>query len=1002
MKNCIVQNSINLTLEEEKLLNNYLEEYNELYEKIIILTPNEFIRTMIKRVEITMKEKFNGFSQNSRSKVENLIIEKIYCRDYKFALFAKKHIIKRNKDEMNFYYFNKKIIPHCENDKKNNFYIHSCGERFQTYRYKPVINSSLLKVKKKYINSKDPEFLLYCIECDMIYKSDLIKFKCNSSNENFYSQIIDENKSKNNNNLATWKNYHCNIIINDAMKCQKCNENLYYLEEKNKLWCKKCNIELNPKEIKWKCIKCKSTFIAEVKIFNPLEYKNIKICVKETIFNKKKAKPEYLGCRCKIDFKKIDFFHKNSCKGKLFLGELNGKKVVVCDKCQSLGIFNNYLWTCPKCLKRFKISENSEKKDENEKKEEIKEEEKKEKEKEKDDTPIKTPMKRFFFYSNSNWNIKGNKNNDIYKSPRLKYKLLLNKKNESTEKEKETKSDIKNIHYIRRNNSAIRFNVRKEIPSRLPSPSKIIKEVKNNNNIKLDNLNIDLNNNLNENYSAKKLDRCESKISKNEKMCSSKNSPKRKKLISNLDLTEIKNLNNIFNKYFSGSPNKITDIKNNNNNDYSNEKRFKNKNYILTDANLEEKVKINYKYKKNFIPNYNKKISQISQKNNIENKIGRKRSNSGYNSIKINIDNPAQYNKQIIRNNAITNAKIPINKNIVNHKVNKKREESTSCDSNEKNNNNSHNRSQSKKKESSNNIKNKKVIPGKFNINDYEIKKQIGQGSFGQIFLVEDKEKNKYALKKIIASSSNDIESIKKEYQILLDIQNTIQGVSVVNIFGLKNYKLDLTTHVLYVLMELASTDWEKEVLTRKVKKNYYSEKELMEILSCLLKSLSILQKQNISHRDIKPQNILVFNDNNNISKKIYKLADFGEAKELLKGDKTTNKQTLRGTELYMSPILFYALRGRKPIKYVQHNTYKSDVFSFGLCALFAATLCFESLYDVRELKSNVSLRVVIQKYLKFRYSHEVISLITKMLDVNETTRMDFIELENELNKLGY
>ena len=175
-----------------------------------------------------------------------------------------------------------------------------------------------------------------------------------------------------------------------------------------------------------------------------------------------------------------------------------------------------------------------------------------------------------------------------------------------------------------------------------------------------------------------------------------------------------------------------------------------------------------------------------------------------------------------------------------------------------------------------------------------------------------------------------------------------------------------------------------------------------MEILSCLLKSLSILQKQNISHRDIKPQNILVFNDNNNISKKIYKLADFGEAKELLKGDKTTNKQTLRGTELYMSPILFYALRGRKPIKYVQHNTYKSDVFSFGLCALFAASLCFESLYDVRELKSNVSLRVVIQKYLKFRYSHEVISLITKMLDVNETTRMDFIELENELNKLGY
>ena len=27
----------------------------------------------------------------------------------------------------------------------------------------------------------------------MIYKSDLIKFKCNSTNENFYSKIIDQN-----------------------------------------------------------------------------------------------------------------------------------------------------------------------------------------------------------------------------------------------------------------------------------------------------------------------------------------------------------------------------------------------------------------------------------------------------------------------------------------------------------------------------------------------------------------------------------------------------------------------------------------------------------------------------------------------------------------------------------------------------------------------------------------------------------------------------------------
>ena len=92
----------------------------------------------------------------------------------------------------------------------------------------------------------------------------------------------------------------------------------------------------------------------------------------------------------------------------------------------------------------------------------------------------------------------------------------------------------------------------------------------------------------------------------------------------------------------------------------------------------------------------------------------------------------------------------------------------------------------------------------------------------------------------------------------------------------------------------------------------------------------------------------------------------------------------------------------RKKINYIQHNPYKSDVFSFGLCSLFAATLCFESLYDVRELRSNVSLRCVVQRYLKYRYSNDMINIITKMLDVNEATRMDFIELEKEFNNLGY
>ena len=288
------------------------------------------------------------------------------------------------------------------------------------------------------------------------------------------------------------------------------------------------------------------------------------------------------------------------------------------------------------------------------------------------------------------------------------------------------------------------------------------------------------------------------------------------------------------------------------------------------------------------------------------------------------------------------------------------------------------------------------------NVTDYKIIKKIGQGSFGQIFMVKDDINRKFALKKIIASSEKEIKSLKQEYQILYDIQSNLKDnntqMNIVNIYGLSSKQLDPTTYVMYVLMELSITDWEKEILNLHKQNHYYTEEELFNIMYDLIDTLAKLQKENISHRDIKPQNILVFM--NNKKERYYKLADFGEAKELLNGNKPTEKQTLRGTELYMSPLPFYGLRSRKIKRYIKHNPYKSDVFSLGLCILFAATLCFESLYDVRELKSNISINIIIEKYLKNRYSYKIINMIAAMLDINETTRDDFKELKKRMEDL--
>ena len=206
-------------------------------------------------------------------------------------------------------------------------------------------------------------------------------------------------------------------------------------------------------------------------------------------------------------------------------------------------------------------------------------------------------------------------------------------------------------------------------------------------------------------------------------------------------------------------------------------------------------------------------------------------------------------------------------------------------------------------------------------IDDYNIIKSSGEGTFGKIYEVEDKYHRHFAMKKLICSSTKEIEILKKEYEFLYNFEGL--NINLIKIYGIEIKKLDKTTFVMYVLMELAKIDWEKEIIQRKKINNFYSEKELFLILKDLTRTLSKLQQNNISHRDIKPQNILLCDND------ILKISDFGEAKKNIDNNyDDTIKQTIRGTELYMSPALFKSLKQKVKSKYTKHNTYKSDVFS--------------------------------------------------------------------------
>ena len=276
----------------------------------------------------------------------------------------------------------------------------------------------------------------------------------------------------------------------------------------------------------------------------------------------------------------------------------------------------------------------------------------------------------------------------------------------------------------------------------------------------------------------------------------------------------------------------------------------------------------------------------------------------------------------------------------------------------------------------------------KFNTNDYFYKDSIGEGTFGTIYEVEEiKTGNRYAIKKIICADIQDL--IKHISQ--LELEYSLDNDNIIKIYKSQIRCLDFSTYSINVLMELAISDWNQEILKRAENNNYYEEKELLIILKQLINGLLFLKNKNIAHRDIKPQNILIFPNN------IFKLADLGEAKTI---KDLSSLRTLKGCELYMSPALYWGLFHGK--KNLVHNLFKSDIFSLGYCLLYAITLNIKVLEKIRKLNDNSNIKNIIhQNVNRDIYSDEFLDIIYKMIDINEEERCDFENLYKEIENLS-
>ena len=1027
-----------LTENEYALLKIAEHEYNDLFPEILKHNKATFFSSLQRYILINLSPKNIIFPNGTLDKILKIIEMSYYINDYSRILNLIKYL---NKNNTYLIYNGHNFLSHCSKTRKA---IHTCGDRF--------------------IILDNGRFLL-CKTCNLIYHHRNVLLFCDFCNKEYYTDIKEINSvqkycMENNLKQATWVKYHCNAIMNDTMKCQKCS-NILYLNKKNKLCCINCKTETDQYDMKWKCIICSKEFTSEAKEYDPFVFKIIKLTVKKTLFKGVEAKPPYVPC-CKISNEQINiykFFHKKECNGLLYEGEMDNKKIVVCSKCHMLNYYYNHYWLCPICKKRYKLNDYKKSNDysntsnntnsisdknnshSNINSDTIENNNNRIKQKSINEFPknkgvieelspeVKSSSISIFPTKNREKNIQACLFNKLglQKLSSKEELASLYKTNET----KNTEDEELNINFEEKNHyrkySKSLYFSNKNIKANINTKNLLYHNNNSNNNNNDNNCTENNDNNqyyvkINKEYDDeivvhsispikhmirkrdKEKDYKEIKVNKNQNdyITNDNNNSKNNNMrgssfkrissfcvVKNTDrgnrilVANHKNKKEVM-KFYNEYDQEY-DYKNNNNNEYNNEKQIKSKifndEYKSNNIINNEKMKYSEEENGNITAPFNLSKGDHLVSNNIHINVNLNLNiNNGNNNNHIGVGN-IHTNSNINSNYGNMDYFVPSPKKI-RPRINSAKDISSKRKFIQKTASNFY------KKNSID------IVTNNFNINDYNIIKQIGEGTFGKIFEVEDNNHYRFALKKLLANSIKEMEMLKSEYELLLGLEGL--NINLIHIYGIENKKLDKTTFVVYVLMELAICDWEKEIANREKKKRYYSEEELIIILKNLIYTFAELQRHNISHRDIKPQNILLCKDNS------LKIADFGEAKEARnRNNIDTIRQTIRGTELYMSPILFDSLKTKKRNgKYILHNSYKSDVFSLGFCILLAATLKVDSLYVIREIKDMNLLQKEVYNFLKKRYSDKLINIIIAMLEIEEKNRVDFIELEKIVENL--
>ena len=248
-------------------------------------------------------------------------------------------------------------------------------------------------------------------------------------------------------------------------------------------------------------------------------------------------------------------------------------------------------------------------------------------------------------------------------------------------------------------------------------------------------------------------------------------------------------------------------------------------------------------------------------------------------------------------------------------------------------------------------------------ITDFEILKELGSGSFGNVYLVRHKEtKAEYAIKAIDKRNKTNQEE-KPYFRREVEVMYKIHHPNVVKLFG--HFE---DNNYCYFIMEYISKGNVYNLLPTDKKKRL-STKVCASIIKDVISAVYFLHnmKPPIIHRDIKPENVLLSEG------LVAKLTDFGWSNYIEESEK---RKTVCGTPIYLAPEILLESGHDEAV----------DIWCIGvlLFELATATVPFQG-NDIDTLKDNIlKLKITWPKDI----NTDAKNLIMKILKLDPKQRL--------------